>query len=143
MDDDSNVNDDGNIVASRIILAAEDDHPVLVDCWLPTSDGAPTAVIQILHGLGEHAARYERFARTCAANGIAVAAHNHRGHGEACPADSLGHFADHAGWDKIISETRRAVRSWTNPPSLLRSVRGQSSQPGWTSSSASRISMPV
>ena len=38
-------------------------------------------VIQINHGLAEHAARYARFAETMAALGFHVYAHDHRGHG--------------------------------------------------------------
>lgn len=39
------------------------------------------AVVQINHGLAEHAARYARFAHALSAKGIAVYAHDHRGHG--------------------------------------------------------------
>lgn len=42
----------------------------------------PHAVVQIAHGVGEHALRYDAFARVLAANGFAVYADDHRGHGE-------------------------------------------------------------
>jgi alpha-beta hydrolase superfamily lysophospholipase len=58
-------------------------------------------VIQVLHGLGEHAARYERFAAACNTEQIAVVAHNHRGHGH---VKGFGHYADHDGWAKVISD---------------------------------------
>lgn len=48
----------------------------------PLDDASPQAVVQIAHGIGEHALRYDAFARTLAANGFAVFAHDHRGHGE-------------------------------------------------------------
>ena len=38
-------------------------------------------VIQINHGLAEHAARYSRFADALAAHGFHTYAHDHRGHG--------------------------------------------------------------
>jgi alpha-beta hydrolase superfamily lysophospholipase len=38
--------------------------------------------VQIAHGVGEHAKRYDAFARVLAANGFAVYADDHRGHGE-------------------------------------------------------------
>ena len=38
-------------------------------------------MVQINHGLAEHAARYEPFARYLMENGFAVMAHDHRGHG--------------------------------------------------------------
>lgn len=47
--------------------------------WVPES---PHAVVQIAHGLGEHAKRYEYLAQALAANGFAVYADDHRGHGE-------------------------------------------------------------
>lgn len=42
----------------------------------------PHAVVQIAHGVGEHARRYGAFARALAANGFTVVADDHRGHGE-------------------------------------------------------------
>jgi len=45
-------------------------------------DPEPRAVVQIAHGIGEHALRYDAFARALAANGFAVYAEDHRGHGE-------------------------------------------------------------
>ena len=58
-------------------------------------------MIQVLHGLGEHAGRYERFATACNAERIAVVAHNHRGHGH---VEEFGHYADHDGWAKVIAD---------------------------------------
>jgi alpha-beta hydrolase superfamily lysophospholipase len=86
----------------RNSVQAEDDRQILIEQWQPTT--RPIAVIQILHGLGEHATRYERFANACVAAGIAVAAHNHRGHGRRCPPDQLGHFADAEGWNKVVDD---------------------------------------
>lgn len=44
--------------------------------------GDPHAIVQIAHGIGEHALRYDAFARVLTANGFAVYADDHRGHGE-------------------------------------------------------------
>lgn len=41
----------------------------------------PRGVVQIVHGMAEHAARYEAFARFLNENGFAVVADDHRGHG--------------------------------------------------------------
>ena len=41
----------------------------------------PKAVVQICHGLGEHSARYEEFARFLNANGYIAFADDHRAHG--------------------------------------------------------------
>lgn len=42
----------------------------------------PRAVLQIAHGLGEHAQRYDAVAKALAEQGIEVWADDHRGHGE-------------------------------------------------------------
>lgn len=47
--------------------------------WVPDD---PHAVVQIAHGIGEHAGRYAAFAQMLAAAGFAVYADDHRGHGE-------------------------------------------------------------
>jgi len=74
----------------------------------------PRAVVQILHGLAEHSARYDRFAQAATAEGIAVVAHDHRGHGPDYAPDSLGHFADRNGWFRVIADVetvRTTIRS--------------------------------
>lgn len=42
----------------------------------------PVGVVQIAHGLGEHARRYDAFAGALVAAGFTVVADDHRGHGE-------------------------------------------------------------
>lgn len=42
----------------------------------------PEGVVQIAHGIGEHAKRYDAFARGLAGAGFTVYADDHRGHGE-------------------------------------------------------------
>jgi len=91
--------------AERQSLLAGDGRRILIDIWRPEQ---PIAFIHLLHGLGEHPARYERFAAYCNQRKIAVAAHNHRGHGENCTPDELGHIADKDGWSKLISDTALA-----------------------------------
>jgi len=71
--------------------------------WLP--DGDIKAVIQIAHGMAEHAGRYERFAKVLNVAGYAVYANDHRGHGRSIPAGQVpGHMADEGGWDKAIED---------------------------------------
>ncbi len=92
------------IEIQRSICVADDGRKILVDYWPPDDHGHPGAIVQILHGLGEHPARYHRFAVECRKHGYAVVAHNHRGHGENCAEHELGHFADSRGWDLVISD---------------------------------------
>lgn len=51
---------------------------------------APRAIVQLLHGVGEYATRYDRFARSLAASGYTVYADDHRGHG----ATGVGQWGD-------------------------------------------------
>lgn len=52
--------------------------------WEAENTGAdgPIGVVQISHGVGEHAKRYDRFARALTRAGFTVYADDHRGHGE-------------------------------------------------------------
>ena len=62
----------------------------------------PRAVVQVAHGLAEHSARYDRFARALNDAGYAVRATDHRGHG-ASIAGTPGDFGD-AGFAGLIAD---------------------------------------
>jgi alpha-beta hydrolase superfamily lysophospholipase len=69
------------------------------------ASGAGRGVIQINHGLAEHAARYARFAGTMSATGFHVYAHDHRGHGATTAPDApLGTFGSPDGSAKVIAD---------------------------------------
>ncbi|TNE39341.1 MAG: alpha/beta fold hydrolase [Alphaproteobacteria bacterium] len=71
--------------------------------WKP--EGEPKAVVQIAHGMAEHARRYESFARVLNRFGYAVYAHDQRGHGLSVNEEAvLGHLADEKGWSKAIED---------------------------------------
>jgi alpha-beta hydrolase superfamily lysophospholipase len=78
--------------------------------WLPP--GTPRAVVHIVHGMAEHSLRYERFARSLVAAGIAVWAADMRGHGKtADPAINnlsegglLGHCADNDALSHVCAD---------------------------------------
>jgi alpha-beta hydrolase superfamily lysophospholipase len=62
-------------------------------------------VVQINHGLAEHAARYGRFADRLAAHGFHVYAHDHRGHGETTTPDAPPRmFARENGVEKVLAD---------------------------------------
>lgn len=48
----------------------------------PAASSEPHGAVQIAHGIGEHALRYDAFARFLAQAGFVVYANDHRGHGE-------------------------------------------------------------
>ena len=62
----------------------------------------PRGVVQVAHGLAEHSARYDRFARALNEAGYAVRASDHRGHG-ASIAGTPGDFGD-PGFDGLIAD---------------------------------------
>lgn len=85
---------------STQILAAEDGHKIHTQLWQPDGDSAVT--IQVVHGLGEHADRYARFAAAAVERGYTVCAHDHRGHGQ--HAEHPGYFAVTKGWDCVVND---------------------------------------
>jgi len=56
------------------------DTKIYYQCWLP--DSAPKAIIQLVHGFGEHAGRYGNLVNVVVPKGYAVYADDHRGHGK-------------------------------------------------------------
>ena len=70
------------------------------------AQGTPRGIVTINHGIAEHAARYERFAKALSEAGLHVYAHDHRGHGATtAPGVSLGMFAKHDGWQRVLDDT--------------------------------------
>lgn len=63
--------------------AANDGKELFTRRWDPK--GEPKAVLLIVHGMGEHSARYSEFARFLTDNNYAVFAYDHRGHGYTTP----------------------------------------------------------
>jgi alpha-beta hydrolase superfamily lysophospholipase len=94
--------------------------------WEP--EGEPRALLQIVHGMAEHAARYEHVARAFTAAGFLVHAHDHRGHGGSIPeGDAPGHLGDEGGWGKLIGDAHaRADALHAEHPTLPRAILAHS-----------------
>ncbi len=84
-------------------LTASDGKVLKLYRWLP--EGNPAATIQIAHGMGEHAARYDHVAERLNAAGYAVYANDHRGHGGSAEHDQLG-FMGPDGWNRVIEDAQ-------------------------------------
>lgn len=70
--------------------------------WEP--EGKIRAVVQIVHGIAEYAARYGDFARYLNRQGILVVAEDHMGHGGTLASgDPLGYFT--GGWTAAVDDT--------------------------------------
>lgn len=76
--------------------------------WEP--EGDPRAVVQLVHGMGEHAGRYARVAERLVAEGFAVWAHDTRGHGrtavERGGEQALGRVGAE-GWGEFVADIGR------------------------------------
>ena len=65
----------------------------------------PQGVVQIAHGMAEHSARYDRFARFCNELDFIVVANDHRGHGQTGEkAGVVGYFAEENGFDRVVDD---------------------------------------
>jgi len=74
--------------------------------WLP--EGAPKAVVQIVHGIAEYVERYDDFANFLTARGFAVVAEDHMGHGQSVNGEGIqGYF--HGGWFTAVDDTYRLL----------------------------------
>jgi alpha-beta hydrolase superfamily lysophospholipase len=98
---------------SRFPLTSPDGMEISVIRWQP--DTQAKAFLQIVHGLAEHAERYDRLARALTASGYAVYASDLRGHGQTARTRAdLGCFAERDGWSRCLDDlwqVNRAIAS--------------------------------
>ncbi len=72
-----------------------------------TPDGEVRGVVQIAHGIAEHADRYADFMNFLAENGFAVAADDHLGHGQSIEREEdKGFFAEKDGWWRVMDDLK-------------------------------------
>ena len=67
-------------------------------------DGAPKAIVQIAHGMGEHAARYRRLAEALTDAGYVVYANDHRGHGRTAGTPDRHGDLGAGGWPGLVDD---------------------------------------
>jgi len=84
-------------------------------------DGNPRAIVQIVHGVSEHAMRYAPFAEALVGRGFAVLAEDHRGHGQTAttvgnmgPANALERVCD-----DVVCLTKHASTLFPGIPVIL------------------------
>ena len=93
--------------------------------WAPET--APKAVVQLTHGMGEHALRYADLAAHLNDHGYVVYAQDHRGHGQTAPSEEeLGRIgAD--GWTELVEDIDRLrLRARAEHPDLPLVLLGHS-----------------
>lgn len=83
--------------------------------WEP-EDGSVRAVLQICHGVAEHIARYDAFARYLNGLGIAVVGHDHLGHGLSLPEGGTPvYFGEGNTWNTVVDDIyvlHQRIRLW-------------------------------
>jgi alpha-beta hydrolase superfamily lysophospholipase len=83
-------------------IKGKDGKDIFLYCWNRIEN--PKAVVQIFHGMAEHAGRYKEFAEFLNDKGFAVYADDHRGHGKtAGTVEELG-CIDQDGFNKIVED---------------------------------------
>lgn len=86
----------------EFFIKSTDDKDIFIYCWDNVSK--PKAVVQIFHGMAEHAARYANFAKYLNSKDIIVYANDHRGHGKtAGTVEELGCIGKD-GFNMIIED---------------------------------------
>ena len=79
-------------------------HQCNASLWTP--EGAPRAVVQIVHGVAEHIGRYDPAAHFLASHGYVVCGGDHLGHGLTA-GGKFGYFGPKNGWDFVAQDVRR------------------------------------
>lgn len=98
-----------------------DGHNLAVYDWTLPHGVAPRAVVVIVHGLGEHAWRYDRLATELTEAGFAVRAYDQRGHGDSAGKRGCLPTQDALLKDlaEFLDDTRTTVCSRFNTPLVL------------------------
>lgn len=87
--------------SSTFTYKDQDEIEIFVYKWEPDS-GNSKAVVQISHGLQEHALRYQYFAEFLTQNGFICYADDHRGHGKSIKDNHVG-YLENNGWDGTVN----------------------------------------
>lgn len=91
---------------SEYKIKTTDNQEIHVYEWIPEDKQNIKAIVQIAHGMAEHAERYDDFALFLNKHGYAVFANDHRGHGKTAGIlENLGYFADNDGFRQVVNDT--------------------------------------
>jgi hypothetical protein len=126
--------------ASTFRYSSSDGAQITAYRWVPA--GEPRAVIQLTHGMGEHAQRYDYVARALNDAGFAVYAQDHRGHGASADPDALGDMGP-GGWPALVDDIGLlSAHIRTQHPGPTYSSRPLTWTSRWTWPSSMRRSSP-
>lgn len=94
--------------SSTFVLDTHDRVPVVVHRWLP--DTEVRGIVNLAHGLSEHAARYAPLATALNELGVAVYAEDHRGHGRTAPSGAQLGVVEEGAWRSVVDDLHRVTR---------------------------------
>jgi alpha-beta hydrolase superfamily lysophospholipase len=86
----------------RFTFTGRDGAEIVAFRWEP--DGAPKAVVQITHGVGEYVRRYHHVAQSLVDAGYAVQGQDHRGHGATAGSEAALGKIGAAGWTELVRD---------------------------------------
>lgn len=87
---------------------SDEGKEIFVYKWLPDENTDLKGIVQIAHGMAEHAARYERLAVKLTNEGFAVYANDHRGHGKSAETvEKQGILADSEGFHWMVEDVHK------------------------------------
>lgn len=76
--------------------------------WMPEPAEKVVCVVQIVHGMAEHSARYEEFAKFLTDRGIVVTAEDHLGHGRSVgEGGTFGYFCEQDPATVLVRDVHR------------------------------------
>ena len=107
------------------IFTAPDDTQIYCHRW-PVE--TPSAIVQIVHGGAEHGGRYENLARALNAQGYAVYAEDHRGHGRTGEINTkLGDMGEANAFERVCDDVLAlGRRARTENPGVPLAIIGHS-----------------
>jgi alpha-beta hydrolase superfamily lysophospholipase len=86
-------------------FTSDDGTEIYVHVWQP--EGDTKAVVQLAHGMGEHAGRFSGLAENLVKHGYAVYANDHRGHGLSIRSgEEPGHMGEDNVFERAIDDVR-------------------------------------
>ena len=91
----------GHAPTARFTVLGRDGVQVHAYRW--DAGGPVRGVVQLTHGMGEHALRYGHLAATLTAAGFTVYAQDHRGHGATAGEQTLGAIGAE-GWTSLVDD---------------------------------------
>jgi alpha-beta hydrolase superfamily lysophospholipase len=96
----------GDMKSSTFVFQDIDGVSVFTYKWVP--DGKkPKGIIQVSHGMQEHAGRYDDVALFMTEHGYGVYANDHRGHGKTSIAMNKQGILGPGGWDHTVQAMKR------------------------------------